>query len=109
MLNRIESKQAELAEILNGIAYRVRISNRQWTAEDIFEYADYLRILSNLDKLKQAFFVYPSTPATPSYMYGYKEANDIEKILVDIENMISVVKSKFRECGTFRCGEANNL
>lgn len=107
-LNRIEAKQAELAGILNSYAYMVRIeTNTDWQYGDIFTYQDHARLLDNLNKLKQAYYTYTSTPNAPAYMYGFKEANDIEKILVDIESMIASMESKFRECGTFECGEVN--
>lgn len=111
MLNRIESKQAELMGILNAYYYMVTIETKQWDKGKIFG-ADGLemqRLFSNLDALKQAFCVYQSTPGTPSYLYGYQEANDTEKILADIENMIGDMEGRFRECGTFQCGEANTL
>ena len=110
MLNRVESKQAELMTILNGYAYMVHIENKtDWQTTDIFTFQDHQRLLNNLDKLKQAFFVYTSTPITPTYMYGFQEANSIEKILVDIEAMIEDMEGRFRKCGTFECGEVNNL
>lgn len=108
MLNRIESKQAELAVLLNGYSYMVSVENKQWTYSGLFTNADYLRLLNNLDKLKNAFYVFSDTPDTPSYLYGYQEANDAEKILVDIENMINSMTANFRQCGTFQCGEENN-
>ena len=107
-LNRIESKQAALAGILYGYAYLVHIENKiDWDNHDIFTYQNHQRILNNLDALKRAYYSYASTPNTPSYMFGLLEANDIEKILVDIENMITDMVSRFRECGTFECGEVN--
>ena len=110
MLNRVEGKQAELAVILNEYAYMVHIENKtDWQTTDIFTYQDHQRLLNNLNLLKQAYFIYATTPITPTYMYGYVEANSIEKILVDIENMITDMQGRFRECGTFECGEVNNL
>lgn len=110
MLNRIESKQKELANFLNGYRYMVNITNKtDWAYTDIFTYQDHERLLSNLNKLKQAFFIYQSTPTTPDCLYNYENANDVEKILVDIESMIEDMKSRFRECNTFYCGEENNL
>lgn len=108
MLNRIENKQAELAASLSGYSYMVNIENKQWTYIDIFTHADYLRLLNNLDKLIQAFYVHLDTPDVPAYLYGYQEANDAEKILVDIENVIDNMAANFRQCGTFQCGEENN-
>lgn len=109
-LNRVESKQKELAEILNCYRYMVQIENKtDWTETDVFTHQDYMRYLKNLDKLKQAFFIYQSTPTTPTYLFNYTNANDVEKILADIESMIDDMTDRFRECGTFQCGEANAL
>lgn len=110
MLNRIEAKQAELRDVLYNLGYTSDVVTKTWEQTDasaIFTYQDHQRILNNLDALKDAYYIYRTTPNTPTYMYGYKEANDIEKILVDIENMINDMVLRFRECGTFECGEVN--
>ena len=105
MLNRVENKQAELAVILSGYAYMVHIENKtDWQNEEIFTHQHHQRLLNNLDALKQAYYIYSTTPKTPTYMYGYEEANSIEKILVDIEAMIEDMEGRFRECGNFECG-----
>ena len=105
MLNRIETAQKTLAEDLNNLQYKISISNKtDWTYTDIFDNANYERLLNNLEKLKDAFFTYPTTPQTPSYMYGFKEANDIEKILFDIEQLIEEMKKNYIKCGTIQCG-----
>ena len=110
MLNRVESKQKEVAALLNHYAYMVDIQTKtDWTANDIFTADDHRRLLDNLDKLKRAYYQYSTTPTTPDYMYDYKNANDIEKILVDIESIITDMVSRMRECNTFYCGEVNNL
>ena len=110
MLNRVEVKQAELAAILNGYAYTVYIENKtDWQNTDIFTFQDHQRLLNNLDALKRAYYTYTTTPQTPIYMYDFQSANDIEKILVDIEAMIVDMQGRFRECNTFQCGEVNNL
>lgn len=106
MLNRIENVQKTLAELLNKYAYRVSVSTKtDWGYSDIFDNANYNRILNNLNVLKSAYYTYSSTPDTPGYIFGYEEANDIEKILSDIDGMITSMKNNFRECGTFNCGK----
>lgn len=106
VLNRIESKQFEVNDEINDIGYwNTNILNKQWTNTEVFNKSDFERILNNLNILKEAFFVYSSTPTTPKASYNYKNINGIEKILYDIEKMIAEVKSNFRECGTFYCGE----
>ena len=109
MLNRIENAQKSLAILLNKYAYMINISNKTWTTSQIFSYDACQRVLENLDRLKKAFYTYETTPDTPSYMYGRQEANDIEKILADIDELIEDMTGRFRQCGTFECGEANAL
>ena len=72
MLNRVEAKQAELAQILNVYAYMVNIENKtDWQTTDIFTYQEHQRLLNNLNVLKQAYYIYATTPKiTPTYMYG---------------------------------------
>ena len=92
-LNRIESKQEELKNLFNDIGYwNTPISTRQWAYADIFEGAQFDRILSNLEILIKAFFIYKDTPNVPDNNYRkYQTIND--------------VKSRYKRCGTFRCGE----
>lgn len=105
-LNRIEDKQSELKNLFNNVGYwNTNILNKTWTFNDIFDASDFKRILNNLDVLRTAFYEYTSTPNTPNAVYDYKVINDIEKILFDLEKMVDDIKSKYRECGTFECGE----
>ena len=109
MLNRINSKISDLESALNALAYRVAPTKNTVAKSyaDIFTAEEYSSIFESLNKLKQAFYIYSETPQTPEYMYGYLEANNIEQILVDIETMLTDMKDKFRQCGTFQCGEEN--
>lgn len=107
-LNRIESKQNELRSLFNDLGYwNTDIQIKTWTFNDIFSITDFERILRNTDILREAFYVYSSTPSTPQSRYHYEVINSIEKILYDLEQMIDDMKSKYRECGTFQCGEAS--
>lgn len=107
-LNRIENKQSELKTLFNNAGYwNTNILNKNWTFNDIFDASDFERILNNLDVLRTAFYEYTSTPNTPNAVYDYKVINDIEKILFDLEEMVDDMESKYRECGTFECGEAS--
>lgn len=106
-LNRIENKQEILKGLFNEMGYwNTSISTRQWAYTDIFEGAQFDRILHNLEVLRQAFFVYKDAPNMPDSNYRkYQTINDVEKILYDLDVMISDVKSHYRECGTFESGE----
>jgi hypothetical protein len=105
-LNRIESKQEELKNLLNSMGYwNTPITNRVWTETDVFNVDDFQRIIDNTNILRNAFFVYKDTPNTPPISYHYNDINALEKILVDLDVMINNVKSEYKRCGTFRCGE----
>ena len=105
-LNRIETKQEELKNLFNEIGYwNTPITNKAWGENDIFNVNDFQRIIDNTNILRRAFFVYKDTPNTPSISYYWDDINSLEKILYDLDVMINDVKSNYRECGTFYCGE----
>ena len=105
-LNRIEEKQEDLKGILNDMGYwNTPITNKVWGENDIFNVVDFRRILDNTNVLRQAFFVYKGTPNTPPISYYWDDINALEKILYDLDVMINDIKSNYRECGTFECGE----
>lgn len=106
-LNRIEEKQEELANLINVIGYwNTPIENKtDWTDNDIFTEGEFQRIIDNENILRNAFFTYVDTPNTPNISFHYEDINSLEKILVDLDVMINDVKSNYRECGNFECGE----
>ena len=105
-LNRIEEKQEDLKGILNDMGYwNTPITNKVWGENDIFNVVEFQRILDNTNVLRQAFFVYKGTPNTPPISYYWDDINALEKILYDLDVMINDIKSNYRECGTFECGE----
>lgn len=105
-LNRIEDKQAELKNLFNDMGYwNTPIQNKRWDATQIFDTSEFQRIIDNTNVLRNAFFVYKDTPGTPPMSYHYEDINALEKILYDLDVMINDVKSNYRECGTFECGE----
>ena len=105
-LNRIENKQSELFSLLSEIGYYVpQIVTKTWTYDDLFTCDEFERIVKNTETLRKASLIYKNTPITPIADYYFENLNAIEKILYDIENMTSEIKSLFLECGTFECGE----
>lgn len=105
-LNRIESKQEELTNLFNEMGYWNIISqNRSWQYKDFFLQEDFDRILANLESMKLGFFAYRSTPEPTNRNYRHFQAiNNAEKILNDLDVMISDVKSRYKRCGIYRCG-----
>lgn len=97
--NRVESAVAELASIL-GVSLRTVTT---WSATNVPTEADGVRYLANVRKLKAVCQGLSGTPPTPESMQRmtYVEANDIEKILTDIETVIY----SWTRCGEIYCGE----
>ena len=63
-------------------------------------------ILDNIQTLKDNWYVANDTPYTPiANGYNYKSANDVEKILSDLNDFMISVESDFKFSGTFYSGE----
>ena len=105
-LNRIETKQRRIKKSFYAMGYwNTPITNKTWGENDIFNEDEFQRILDNTNILRQAFFVYKDTPNTPPISYHWQDINALEKILNDLDVMISNVKADYRYCGEFECGE----
>lgn len=93
-LNRVELAVAELSEEL-GLSL---VTKTDWQEWDIPKQADMDRFLSNIQAIRSWGTPLTTTPTAPGSMRGlsHKEANDIEKILNDIDISASAL---------FRCGE----
>lgn len=104
-LNRICEKQAELRRLFNDMGYyNTNIVEKQWSEQDLFLKRDMEIISKNNDILKQAYFVFSTTPANGRPIAHYEEFNKIEKILYDLSEMVDDMKSYFKECGDLECG-----
>lgn len=110
-LNRIENKMSELQTRLNLYVYMISgVIVKSWQHEDYFVHdLEITRWQNNLEILKDAFYTYTGTPNPPNSVLNYQGANDVERILFDVESILDDMISRFRECGTFECGEANEL
>lgn len=106
MLNRISAETSRLSALINKSGYStVQVQPTLYDSSQIFGYAEHYKILADIERLRADFYVFEDTPAVPGYMYGYMEANDIERILVDIGRMYDGMVSRYGECDTFYCGE----
>lgn len=107
VLNRIEDKIVELKNLLEEDFYFVgKTESKLWGYENYFKQSDFNRILDNIAKLKEAYFIHKDTPEIPDNNYfRYQTINAVEYLLNDIDVMISEVKSYYRECGAYECRE----
>ena len=107
-LNRIENKQKELVELLSQLSINVDIKNKNWEEKQIFNQAEFQRILDNLNVLVKSFCVYSNTPNIPEISYNYNDINAIEKILFDLEELYNKALKSFIYCGITYCGMGLN-
>ena len=109
-LNRVGEALNYLRDRLAAASYLSKvafIAKTDWTEADIpttSNLFDYLRYVS---VIREALAQYATTPATPTYTGGldYQEANNIEKILVDVDQLITNMQAHRYYCGELFCGE----
>lgn len=108
-LNRVEEKVEEIYNILKEYSYDAKITEikKDWAKSDFFNPSDGVRYLNNLRKLVGSYVVMDSTPEVPQTMESltYEDANNIEKILVDIETLIYGMEQLFIYSGVANSGQ----
>lgn len=110
-MNRVETAVKTLAAALTAAGYPVEVTpvlteDREWQEGDIVRRAQWTTYLDNVQRLRDAYYTLAETgelPA-PGDKLGYEGANNIEKILADIDLLIDCMKASYRRCGTFRAG-----
>ena len=114
-LNRVESAVKLLAAALTSAGYPVEVTpvlkgskseDREWQEGDIVRRAQWATYLDNVQRLRDAYYTLAETEELPKPedKLGYVGANNIEKVLADIDLLIDCMKSSYRRCGTFRAG-----
>lgn len=104
-LNRIESWCQYLAERLTSYSYTVSILTKtNWTMLDFPTQSEMERIRQNINTLKQAYFSFTQIPGNLEYM-TWEKANDIEKILNEIDYILRHMENNLVYCGVAGCGQ----
>lgn len=106
-LNRVEAKAEELAALMTAEGYIVTVSvKKDWAQTDFPTASQMKRYLGNVKKLADNFYAQAGANLPRSMKFlDYRGANEIEKVLVTLEQMITVMKQNYRRCNTFNCGE----
>lgn len=78
-----------------------------WAAADIPTAADLTNYLNYVSQIREAFSRYANTPPTPENIgaLDYQDANDIEKILVDVNTLLTNMIAALFYCGDIYSGE----
>jgi len=104
-LNRIEQWCDYLATQLTTYSYIVAITTKtDWTADDFPTQAQLERIRSNVQALKTAYYATTNTPTTLDRI-TYQKANDLEKILYEINENLENMLAAFIYSGEVYAGE----
>lgn len=108
-LNRVENKVKELNELLvaDGYMSQTLTTKLDWTLTDKFSPSDMQRYLNNIQEIRTALTSLNSTPYTPTTMnyMSFETANNIEKILVDIEMLIRGMENYYVYSGVANAGQ----
>ena len=107
-MNRVGEAVAYVAGVFEQYGYIVDVHPKtDWTERDIptlIQLNDYLRDVS---ALRGALPVYDSTPRVPGDMVDLtiEEANAIEKILVDVDDLLQKLAAAWFKSGELQSGE----
>jgi len=107
-LNRVEGAVQYIAERLtaNGYIFRPEVKT-SWTLRELPTRADFDRYFENVKILRGMLSTYSTTPLAPTTKrkLDYQMANDLEKILVDIDDLITKMEQSWLYSNDIFCGE----
>ena len=107
-LNRIEQWCDYIAEQLNLYGYKVNITTNielyDWDMEDFPTKETMKTIRDNVEKLKEAFIAFTYVPGNLEKM-TYEKANNLEKVLHELDILINNMIANFYYSGETYSGE----
>ena len=111
-LNRVETAFEYLRDKLNGqFGFNLSLTiKKDWTRTDLGQLGAQSLMETyrqNLVTIRGAIAQMETTPQAPDSMrfLTWAKANDIEKILVDVESLLNKMPAAFRYSGTFYSGQ----
>lgn len=108
-INRIENNIEYLSKNLTKMGYTPSVVSKSWEMSGIPNERDIFRILANVRAIISAFYQQDSAPNVPSTILRYEDANDIEKNLELIKELLDCMVSSFRKSNTFKAGSRTFL
>ena len=90
-----------------GYLHPLLSTKTDWNGLSVPTRADMERYLGNVATLRGLVPVYPTTPAAPTVnqRFNYERANDIEKILMDLDDIITKIPQSWNRAGELYSGE----
>ena len=109
--NRVENAVAYLSELLKTYGYPNTVNVKtNWTSEDMQKVSEIQRYIDNIAELKNKYYtsVEGTMPTTATWLTVYG-ANYLEKLLVNIDELIGKMVYVFRYTNTFNLGGMEGL
>ena len=107
-MNRVESAVEYVANRLTEAGYIIiPVVKKNWAKTDKPTLADFNRYMKNISDIRSALATYETTPDAPTTerKLSFQTANDIEKILMDVDDLISKMMSAYFYSGDLYSGE----
>lgn len=108
-LNRVEGAVLYLENLFKQYGYDNLSLNikTDWNSSDTLTASDAKRYLNNISVLRNLIAVPATTPVVPTDMdqFTYEEANNIEKILLQLEQCVNNIVSEYFFSGELYGGE----
>lgn len=107
-LNRVGAAVAYVAAELSDIGYSVSVNPKtDWAETDIPTIAQMQTYLDDIDAIRSALSAPSGIPSVPDSMalLNYTKANHIERILVEIDQLVQNIIASFVPCGLPYCGQ----
>lgn len=107
-LNRVGAAVNYVATELADIGYSVSVNPKtDWTISDIPTIAQMQAYLDDIGAIRAALPIPSGIPSVPDSMtqLNYTKANHIERILVEIDQLVQNIIASFVPCGLPYCGQ----
>lgn len=106
-LNRVETAVSAIAEFMNLIGYTVVVMKRpaEWVITEFPTDVEMSRYLNNLVNIRNQLNKKSLRLPNTMKMLTYEDANDIERLLKEANEVITNITSTYRRTGVTICGE----
>lgn len=108
-MNRVEEAVVALSERMHEMGYPhdALTTKTDWNYWSVPTRTDMIRYFGNVATIRAAIPVYGTTPATPTVnsRFNYSRANDLEKILVDVDEILTNIPKAMHYAGEVFSGE----
>ena len=105
-LNRVEEGIVLVGEKIKQAGFSVSLlPKKEWTKDDIPKSSDIERMLTNIGRIRDIGIYMTHTPEAPTDVrLDWSKANDIERILYDVELMLVPKTETYIYCGEIISG-----